>query len=108
MSVSISRFIEIMDYYVRLELIVSFILTSILYLVSKLQLKVALRSVLNEEDEEMEIIPHVKMSKDFEVYDPIKLTPPISVMPWDDNIKPTYDLFFKVKYKNTGKLQEII
>ena len=55
---------------------------------------VALRSVLNEEDEEAEILPHIKMSKDFEIYEPITMHPLFSILPWDDNVKPSYDIFF--------------
>ena len=63
---------------------------------SNVQVRVTLRSVLNEEDEELEILPHVKMSKDFEIYEPIVLRPPIQILPWDDNVKPTYNVAFKV------------
>ena len=35
------------------------------------QVKASLRSVLTEEDEEMEIVPHVKGSTDFEVYESV-------------------------------------
>ena len=53
--------------------------------------------MLNELDEETEITPHIKMSKDFEVYEPIKVQPPYSILPWDDNVKQTYDLYYKVE-----------
>ena len=64
------------------------------------QVKVALRSVLNELDEETEILPHIKMSKDFEIYEPVTLQPIFSILPWDENTKPTYDIYFKVKISN--------
>ena len=35
------------------------------------QVKASLRSVLTEDDEEMEIVPHVKGSTDFEVYESV-------------------------------------
>ena len=63
-----------------------------------IQVKVALRSVLNELDEETEILPHIKMSKDFEIYEPVTLQPLFTILPWDENTKPSYDVFFKVRY----------
>ncbi len=60
------------------------------------QIKASLRSVLTDDDEEIEIIPHVKASADFEVYESVVVKPREVVMPWDDNLKQTYDLFFSV------------
>ena len=61
-----------------------------------MKIKTALRSVLNELDEETEVLPHIKTSKDFEVYEPIVMHPLFQILPWDDNVKPTYELAFKV------------
>ena len=61
-----------------------------------MKIKTALRSVLNELDEETEVLPHIKTSKDFEVYEPIVMHPLFQILPWDDNVKPTYELSFKV------------
>jgi len=61
------------------------------------KVKVALRSVLNELDEETEILPHIKMSKDFEIYEPVTLQPLFTILPWDENTKPNYDVFFKAE-----------
>jgi len=60
------------------------------------QVKASLRSVLTDDDEEIEIIPHVKASVDFEVYESVVVNPREVIMPWDDNLKPTYNLFFSV------------
>ena len=62
------------------------------------QVKVALRSVLNDQDEETEILPHIKMSKDFEIFEPIIMHPLFSILPWDENKKQSYDVFFEVCY----------
>ena len=61
-----------------------------------MKIKTALRSVLNELDEETEVLPHIKTSKDFEVYEPIVMHPLFQILPWDDNVKPEYGLSFKV------------
>jgi len=61
------------------------------------KVKVALRSVLDDDYEETEILPHIKMSKDFEVFEPIIMHPLFSILPWDENKKTSYDLFFEAK-----------
>ena len=61
------------------------------------KVKANLRSVLNEEDEEIEIIPHVKGSTDFEVYEKVTMKPTFTLLPWDDNKKPNYTLNYKVR-----------
>ena len=63
------------------------------------QVKANLRSVLDSEDEELEIIPHIKGSTDFEIYDQVVIKPTFTVLPWDDNVKPNYTLNYKVSYK---------
>jgi nuclear pore complex protein Nup210 len=60
--------------------------------------KASLRSVLTEDDEEMEIVPHVKGSTDFEVYESVLVKPREVIMPWDENTKPTYS----ISYSATG------
>ena len=51
----------------------------------------------NELDEETEILPHIKAAKDFEIYEPVTLQPFFTILPWDENTKPNYEVFFKVK-----------
>jgi hypothetical protein len=53
---------------------------------------------LDSEDEELEIIPHIKGSTDFEIYDQVVIKPTFTVLPWDDNVKPNYTLNYKVSY----------
>ena len=52
---------------------------------------------MDEEDEELEIIPHVKGSTDFEIYDQVVIKPTFTLLPWDDNVKPNYTLNYKVR-----------
>ena len=54
--------------------------------------------MLNDQDEETEILPHIKMSKDFEIFEPIIMHPLFSILPWDENKKQSYDVFFEVCY----------
>ena len=77
--------------------LLSYLLECINWYISlpSLKIKTALRSVLNELDEETEVLPHIKTSKDFEVYEPIVMHPLFQILPWDDNVKPTYELSFK-------------
>ena len=56
-----------------------------------------MRSVLTEDDEELEIVPHVKGSLDFEVYEQVTIEPKETILPWDDNVKPVYSLTYKAK-----------
>ncbi len=60
------------------------------------KLKASLRSVLTPDDEEIEIIPHLKGSTDFEVYEQVTIKPLLTVLPWDDNVKPNYTLNYQV------------
>ncbi len=62
------------------------------------KIKASLRSVLTEDDEELEIVPHVKGSTDFEVYESVVIKPRETILPWDENTKPSYEL----KYTATG------
>ena len=62
------------------------------------QVKVSLRSVLTEDDEEEEIVPHVKGSFDFEIYKPVNIKSNDLVLPWDDTTKQTINAHFKVYY----------
>ena len=62
------------------------------------QVKVKLRSVLTDDDEEEEIVPHIKGTFDFEVYDPIKIKAAFShgiMVSWDDTTKE--ERFVKVQ-----------
>ena len=61
------------------------------------KVKANLRSVLNEEEEELEIIPHVKGSTDFEVYEQVTMKPKFTLLPWDENTKPNYTLNYKAE-----------
>ena len=58
-----------------------------------------MRSVLTEDDEEIEIVPHIKGSLDFEVYEQVEIQPKETILPWDDNVKPIYNLSYKAKGK---------
>jgi len=60
------------------------------------KLKASLRSVLTEDDEELEIVPHVKGSTDFEVYESVVIKPRETLLPWDDNDKPSFELKYEV------------
>eukprot|EP00096_Caligus_rogercresseyi_P015821 TRINITY_DN829_c0_g1_i4.p1 TRINITY_DN829_c0_g1~~TRINITY_DN829_c0_g1_i4.p1 ORF type:complete len:890 (-),score=177.71 TRINITY_DN829_c0_g1_i4:182-2851(-) len=60
------------------------------------RVKAHLRSVLTPSDEEIEITPHLRANVDFEVYSRIKVSPSITVLPWDDEVKPEYDMRFKI------------
>ena len=65
------------------------------------KVKVSLRSVLTggEDDEEEEILPHIKGTFDFEVFDPIVVKTSFEhgmVVPWDDTTKEERHLKFKV------------
>ena len=62
------------------------------------QIKASLRSVLTEDDEELEIVPHVKGSTDFEVYESVVIKPRETILPWDEANKPVFEL----KYQATG------
>ena len=62
-----------------------------------MQIKASLRSVLTEDDEELEIVPHVKGSTDFEVYESVVIQPRETVLAWDSNKKPVYELTYKVR-----------
>ena len=59
---------------------------------------------MTKDDEEVEIIPHLKGSTDFEVYEQVEIKPLLTVLPWDDNVKPNYTLTYKVR-ENTVKLK---
>jgi len=61
------------------------------------KVKASLRSVLTDDDEEIEIVPHVKGSLDFEVYEQVTIEPKETILPWDDNVKPVYTLTYKAK-----------
>jgi len=76
------------------------------------KVKANLRSVLDEEDEELEIIPHVKGSTGFEIFDQVVIKPTFTLLPWDDNLKPNYTLMYKAEgggqvYKWTSDLESV-
>jgi hypothetical protein len=52
--------------------------------------------VLTEEDEELEIVPHVKGSTDFEIYESVIIKPRETVLAWDETKRTSYDLTYKV------------
>ena len=54
---------------------------------------------MTEDDEEIEIVPHIKGSLDFEVYEQVEIQPKETILPWDDNVKPIYNLSYKAKGK---------
>lgn len=53
--------------------------------------------MLTPDDEELEIVPHVKGSTDFEVYEKVEMKPEVTILPWDENTKPNYTLSYKVE-----------
>jgi len=61
------------------------------------RVKVSLRSVLTDDDEEEEIVPHVKGTFDFEVYEPIVIKSVPLVIPWDESNKPSSAIAFKAE-----------
>ena len=68
-------------------------------------MKASLRSVLTDDDEEIEIVPHVKGSTDFEVYESVVIKPRETILPWDQNVKTSYDLKYQVnKYSLNQKI----
>ncbi len=54
--------------------------------------------MLTPDDEELEIVPHVKGHTDFEVYESVVIKPRETILPWDEVEKPSYEL----KYTATG------
>ena len=62
------------------------------------KVKANLRSVLTDDDEELEIIPHIKGSTDFEIYEEVVVKPRITILPWDDNEKTEYTLKYEVSF----------
>ena len=60
------------------------------------RVKASLRSVLTEDDEELEIVPHVKATADLEVYETVVIKPRETILPWDENLAPEYELKYSV------------
>ncbi len=54
--------------------------------------------MLGADDEEVEVLPHVKATTDFEVYERVTLPDGIHVLPWDENVKKTHTFKLKVAY----------
>ena len=52
--------------------------------------------MLTEDDEEIEIVPHVKGATDFEIYESVVIKPRETVLPWDENLKTSYTLKYEV------------
>ncbi|CAB4064919.1 NUP210 [Lepeophtheirus salmonis] len=59
------------------------------------RVKAHLRSVLTSDDEEIEVVPHLRGNVDFEIYEAIKLNPKETILPWDETVKPEYSLNYK-------------
>ena len=53
-----------------------------------------MRSVLAEDDEELEILPHIKGSTDFEIYESVVIKPRETILAWDATKSPSYDLTY--------------
>ena len=54
-----------------------------------------MRSVLAEDDEELEILPHIKGSTDFEIYESVVIKPRETILAWFDSAKsPSYELTY--------------
>lgn len=58
------------------------------------QIKASLRSVLAEDDEELEILPHVKGSAEFEIYESVVIKPRETILAWDADKSPSYELTY--------------
>ena len=58
------------------------------------QIKASLRSVLAEDDEELEILPHVKGSTEFEIYESVVIKPRETILAWDADKSPSYELTY--------------
>ena len=58
------------------------------------QIKASLRSVLAEDDEELEILPHVKGSTEFEIYESVVIKPRETILAWDAGKSPSYELTY--------------
>ncbi len=54
--------------------------------------------MLTEDDEELEVVPHVKGHTDFEVYESVVIKPRETILPYDELARTTYEL----KYSATG------
>ncbi len=48
----------------------------------------------------MEIVPHVKGSTDFEVYESVVIKPRETILPYDEVLKLEYELKYSVSIKN--------
>lgn len=64
------------------------------------KMKASLRSTLDKDDEETEIIPHLKGVKEFELYEEVVISPKHTFLPWDDLNAENSD--YKLNYKTTG------
>ena len=60
------------------------------------KIKASLRSTLTPEDDETEITPHLKGVTDFELFESVLITPRRTVLPWDSQTRPEYELSYKV------------
>ena len=47
-----------------------------------------------EDDEELEILPHIKGSTDFEIYESVVIKPRETILAWDASKSPSYELTY--------------
>ena len=60
------------------------------------KIKASLRSTLTPDDDEVEVMPHIKGFTDFQIFEDMLMTPGAKILPWDEVINPDYHLSFKV------------
>lgn len=60
------------------------------------KIKASLRSTLTPDDDETELVPHVKGVTEFEIFEEVLMSPRHTVLPWDSKTEAQYTLSYKV------------
>ena len=63
------------------------------------KIRASLRSTLSPEEDEIELQPHVKAIKEFQIYESLVITPTKTILPWTPDMKT---LNYSLSYKVTG------
>ena len=63
------------------------------------KIRASLRSTLSPEEDEIELQPHVKAIKEFQIYESLAITPTKTILPWTPDMKT---LNYSLSYKVTG------
>ena len=76
------------------------------------KIRASLRSTLTPEEDETELEPHVKVSTDFEIYEPLVMNPRKTILPWTPDMTVNYTLTYKVTgggkvYKYTAEPESL-